>query len=335
MSILNHCPYCADQVEGPRESGDHLFPRFLGGKQTINACRTCNSRFGHTFEAGSAKFLKAFHVFIGTCGVRMKSASQVWRSSFEYDGKLFDLKATEEGTKTRLSRPKIKRDEKGKVVLAEFPEDDTKSGEHFVKSLAERGITSKPTQVVRSKVNFKGVSLKVNIGSNEKCLALKMCMALSTMLPGFITEEVSQARSLLFSDPTFDVREAYITYQPINSRRPGLSHTIYVERNSFCVYGVVQFFGAIQLYCPLGVPQNKAPAAGLLASLDPVTGDENINQVPPQYLPAPPTLLQTDQLPTLIRIWLEKLEREAVERGGKNPGLILSNVTPRVDQSSI
>ena|SRR2546423_571385 len=326
-----YCPYCLTLIS--ESSLDHLFPQFLGGQRTIICCKKCNSTFGHTFEGEAAKILQALHVFISSWRLPLKSASATWRRAYTYDDKEFDLSVDDRGAKPDLSRPYIKYDEGGKIIRGEFPLRDKKAGDHFAQRLVEKGLAKGvSTQRVEREIPIKGTHLTINTGPDMRRTALKMCIALSTLLRDFDPEEVTEARRMLIDDPSsipiVEAHEAYISYYPIDSRRAGLSHVVYVERNRFRVYGVVQFFGAIQLYCPLGAPKIDGAHIALLASLDPVTGNEHFSEIPPQYLPEPPLLMAIDELPRLIQFWIDKLQREAIERGAGDPGLLLSNVTP-------
>lgn len=66
------CPYCGSDFA---DSDDHIFPAFLGGKRTMPACRACNSRFGHTFEAQVAGTLEPIYVQLAKWGVPLPKAS--------------------------------------------------------------------------------------------------------------------------------------------------------------------------------------------------------------------------------------------------------------------
>lgn len=85
------------------------------------------------------------------------------------------------------------------------------------------------------------------------------------------------------------------------------------------MYGVVQFFGVIQLFCRLGILGSRAPGAALMASLDPVTGDERFSDVPPLDLPYPPYFIPLEEYPRLMEGWMKKCRDEAIKRGATNP----------------
>jgi hypothetical protein len=151
--------------------------------------------------------------------------------------------------------------------------------------------------------------------------ALKMCYALSTSLPGFTLAEVAHARAILKDDPgrpPIDVVPSFDIYESLNSLREPLSHVIYVERGETIIYGVVQFFGELQLYCALGRPDGSAPRAARVGILDPLTGAERFSDVNPLSLPLP-TELGDEELSQAADAWLKRFQEAAVARGATKP----------------
>ncbi len=82
------CPYCGG---GLADSADHIFPEFLDGSRTIAACRSCNSKFGHTFEARVARALDPIYVQLAVWGVPLPERDRWWRAAYEVDGAHLDL----------------------------------------------------------------------------------------------------------------------------------------------------------------------------------------------------------------------------------------------------
>src|SRR5258708_15063525 len=74
------CLYCSER---PADSDDHVFPRFLGGKRTVAACRVCNSKFGYIFEGPAARELEPIYVLLAKWGVPLSPREQLWRNAFE------------------------------------------------------------------------------------------------------------------------------------------------------------------------------------------------------------------------------------------------------------
>lgn len=162
------------------------------------------------------------------------------------------------------------------------------------------------------------------IGSALRRLALKMCVAAYMLLPEEpIYEEVSEARIYLTGSHKAEtqvnsVYTAISDYVTLDALRRGLSHVIYVERSAGRVYGVVQFFGFLQLYCRLGTARATKPAA-VLCTLDPVLGEEVMRRADPLGLDEPPYSIPREEYTAAMMRWQEKQRREIIARGGKAP----------------
>ena len=274
----------------------------------------------------------------------LRSADPIWRSAFVHDDKTYDVSVGEAGAESELSKPAFEKDERNRIRVAEFRLSDRKQAERFAKTMAEKeNVERVEIEVVYPEIPLK-MAPTFEIGSAIKRMALKMCIALSSMLPEFELEDVNEARKELFAEPSLipiNAREAYFTYEPIDTRRPALSHLIYIERSQARVYGLVQFFGAVQLFCRLGIPKGAVPDSGavylgggfhtratsvpvsvgdstaLIALLDPVTGDEEIHASSPLNLIEPPICLDSQGWEG----WKSKLRGEALKRGANPPGL--------------
>ncbi len=315
------CPYCLAPIR--IQSRDHIFPQFLGGKRKVDCCKNCDSVFGHTFEAEAAKILQAEHVFISSWGIPLRSADPTWKTAHVQDGKSYNLSVGQTGVKPELAKPVIKLDDEGRVEFGEFV--DKKQADKFARSLIEKGKAKevKLEVVPPPKIDLTGLSHTLVLGPDIRRAALKMCLALSTLLPDFKMEEIAEARLFLRGDrrlvPVNNTLAAYNIYEAIDSRRKALSHVIYVERSQSRVYGLVQFFGVTQLFCRLGMPKNGSGSAAIFASLDPVTGREEFSDISPLDLTEPPYLLSREEHPRLMEGWLKKYRDEAIKRGATHP----------------
>jgi hypothetical protein len=171
--------------------------------------------------------------------------------------------------------------------------------------------------------DFPGLEHVLVLGPDLKRTALKMCMALSTMLPGFEINGISDARFYLRSDDSQvsldNILPAYGIYNQIDSRRPALSHVIYVERGTDYLSGVVQFFGVIQMYCHLGSSNESLEKSALLAWLDPVTGEETFSGTDILNLEEPPLMIRKSEYPYLLKGWVDKFRSEAIKRNALTP----------------
>lgn len=323
------CPYCIATIEDP--SKDHIFPQFLGGKRKVICCKICNSVFGHTFEADAARVLQAVHVFISSWGVPLRSVTPIWKGAYTKEGETYDLLVGERGTVLESTKPVIELNEDGRLSSGKF--QTKKQAERVVRNLIEKGKASENIrieEILSTKVFMPDLGLGIYIGPEIRRLALKMCIGLSTLFPNFDLEEVAEARLYLKGDPRTvpvnNVVAAFASYDAIDSLRKALSHVIYVERTQTGVYGLVQFFGTIQLFCRVGIQPIKAQGAALLATLDPITGDETFTESSLLNLTPPPYFYSAEEAIKLADGWIMKLGDEARKRGSNPTDLRMSSV---------
>jgi hypothetical protein len=330
------CPYCAEPIR--KISRDHIFPQFLGGKREIRACANCNNSFGHTFEADAAKTLQPLYTALSGWGLPLKSTDAVWRKAVMHQGKPFDISVKQGKVTFRLSHRLPKRDAAGNIIAIECP-----SLEDARKAIKERerkqSLSTSDVPINRTLIRgaeIKGTTLSLEIGYSLQKLTLKMCIGLCSLFPEFNSQDFSEARARLKPEAINpgNVTQAYCTYESLDLLRPPLSHLIYIERNQFCVFGIVQFFGCIQFYTRLliyppptrlldygggfrvAVPRtdsNLVRDGAILASLDPVTGKEQFEKVQPLKLSEPTGF---DHVQGSIG-WMKKLERQLKVRGAK------------------
>lgn len=91
-----------------------------------------------------------------------------------------------------------------------------------------------------------------------------------------------------------------------------------MERDETRFYGVVQFFGVLQLYCGLGQPNGSAPAVARAGVLDPITGAESFSD-PESLRLKLPSIIGEDDLPGAAGSWLKRFQDGAVGRGATEP----------------
>ena len=88
------------------DSDDHVFPKFVGGRTAVAVCTNCNSTFGHTFEAATAKakHLRNWMFLLWRCGMRPPTPI-VWKEIIKDEsGRLYDV---DQDFKASLSKPEI------------------------------------------------------------------------------------------------------------------------------------------------------------------------------------------------------------------------------------
>jgi hypothetical protein len=319
------CPYCQKTIL--QNSSDHIFSDFLGGRRMITACKPCNDRFGHSFEAAAAKILQAMHISISTWGLPLKETVQDWKSGHEYKGIKFDLSVDGSNIKLRLAKPVTERDERGTVTAVTFATE--KEAEKAAENARKKG-KSATVQKIGIELPFPGAAFNLAINRELNRTALKMCVALSTLLPNFSALDTEFARPVLADDaqsgPVPNVTPAFVLYDSLEALRQPLSHVIYVERNNHGVYGVVQFFGVIQLFCKLGKPNESSSNAAILGVLDPMTGGESFDETAPLLNLLAPNVCPIEELPKQIGKWLGKFEESAKARGATEPPNLSGNL---------
>ena len=320
------CPYCARSAGAL--SRDHIFPAFLGGRRKILCCGgedNCNSKFGHTFEAGAAKYLQTLHVFISSWGLPLRSVSPIWVAAHNHNGKHYDLEVGETGVRPVLSSssPHIQWGEKGEIVGREFR--TRREAERFAQHLLKKGKAKRIDIIVvpPPDIEIAGLGMELQLGPDIKRLALKISVAAATLLPHFKSESVSLARQYLTGTCCAGyidvVLPAYDTFTELDSIRKPLSHLVYVTRAQGDVWAVVQFFGVVQLYCRLGSYDVSIQEAAIIGTLDPVSGRENFSDAPIIKFPVPPFSIPAEIYPSKLNQWFAKFRAEALTRGATHP----------------
>jgi hypothetical protein len=315
------CPYCNNPIL--EFSDEHIFPEFIGGRKTIDSCAACDSNniFGHTFEGRVSPMLHALHISISTWGLALKRTVPAWRSGHEYEGLRFDL-SIEKTNKMqfRLSKPIVEKNDQGKTTSITHATE--KEARRAAESAIKKGKAQKVViERIAIELPFTGAAFNFEFSPDFLRLALKLCFTLSTLLPEILVEELAYSQAILRGDQGYlprNVIPAFDDYTALNSKREALCHVIYVERNKSRIYGVVQFYGVIQVYCDLGKPTFATGDAAMLAVLDPITGREEFTEVIPLNLPQPEQLPDTE-LPEAVGSWLTKFRQGAIDRGASNP----------------
>lgn len=311
------CPYCERPIED--YSRDHIFPDFLGGGRKMPACKQCNEIFGSTFEGRAALMLYGMQVSMSTWGLSFNQTAPAWRRAFEHMGLEFDVSVEGAEPRFRLSRPIKEVGKDGKLAAISF--GNKKEAERAVKRARKKGHDKAVAQKIYVEMPAPQIPFVFELNPGVLRTALKMCYALSTSLPGFTLNEVAHARAILKGDPgrlPVNVIPSFEIHESLDAMREPLSHIIYVERDETRVYGVVQFFGVLQLYCGLGRPNGSAPCAARVGILDPLTGVEKFSGVEPLRLPMP-TVIGDVELSQAADAWLKRFQEGAVSRGATKP----------------
>jgi hypothetical protein len=313
------CPYCGI---AQANSDDHIIPQFLGGDTTIRVCKTCNDRFGHDFEAAVSDKLARITVVLAICGLK-PTKRIVWKKAYTDPdtGWEYDLNPNGE---LSLSRPYLERDAEGRISLLHIPNDEHLA-QKYVASLKKKGLAEEVEQrIVRE--NIKSLHLHFPIGEELRRLAVKMCVGTShlTLADGKHDVLASTTRAYLMNGESvllrnIPVKTAFWTYGALDKLRPPLSHVVYVEGDSVVqrCYGVVQFYGAIQLYVILDAHYSGKDFARI-GFVNPCLGTECFDVTKPLNLSEAPDILPRKVEEDGKLGWLRKLDDEVRALFGKN-----------------
>lgn len=263
------CPFCQDR---PANSDDHVFPQFLGGHSiTVDACRQCNSMFGHCFEGPASRAMAPLFVGLTWCGIE-QVGEPVWRKALVHDGLDYDLNANLKGT---LSRPQIKRDDKGKFIGGRFP-IWTKREKFGPKAKVK--IEREQTEIKLDQSEFP---MELNVGLRQ--LATKMAVGFC-LHRGLERKHIAQSTFDFLRTPQPTISNVSLdlrVHQALDALVPHLSHVIHVcgAPEQQRLYGVVQFFSAFQFYVPLHTAYD-GPVVSWLGTLNVKTKEEAFSEVP-------------------------------------------------------
>jgi hypothetical protein len=82
------CPYCA--TDGKSMSADHIFPKSMGGVQTIPACDSCNHGLGATFDTLLCKHPKTRFASLLLTGAQIGRTDRIHGSATLVDGRVLE-----------------------------------------------------------------------------------------------------------------------------------------------------------------------------------------------------------------------------------------------------
>ena len=307
------CPYC--NTPNPELTDDHIFPQFLGGRRIVKICRECNSRFGQTFEASTSRQLKCLQVFISHFGLDMTRNSATWPSALVIDNITYDLTSGPDGAQYVLSKPVVNRDSMGKITGGKAR--SISEAQTIAKGLIKSGHAKEVEITQDAGAPFQDMILTASFSFNPNLyrFATKLVAAVLIRFGKARLVSNSQIPAYLHGKDVHLATLAYCDIGPIIKLRPPLAHTIYVELGDVS-YGVVLLFGFQKLFVPLPfAPKNEA----FLATLDPMTGDENFQNVEPIGPRTVPSYIREPDVRRHIHEMNTILTQDAILRGAKHP----------------
>lgn len=306
------CPYS----DPPYEvfTNDHIFPEFLGGHQSIRICRDCNSRFGHSFEAGAARQLKRMQVFVSHFGLDLTHAAAIWPSALNIDGVTYNLQSGPDGIQYELARPIILRNEAGDIIGGRAR--SRAEAEQASSSLIKKGKAKEIKIEEAPGENLDDIKLCVDLSYNEDLY--KFCAKITSNLTIFTGREAFIKQSgigrYLHGSVGWGARVAYCDTSAIRNLRPPLSHSVYIEFG-FQSQAIVILFGGMQVYVPLPAAKRGA----FLGFLDPITGEESFSEVKVLNIPPAPSFWSDAEARVHFAYITRMLSEEANARGAKHP----------------
>jgi hypothetical protein len=320
---MSECPYCRKRE---RNSDDHIFPDFLGGKRTIRTCKECNDTFGHSVEGLASADLVPLVIVLRSAGLAAPR-TVVWRQAFRDadTGVQYDIDSNLEA---RASRPIVEKDESGNIKAAYYHDD--RMTRQFVAKFERRGRRVVVTDRPERKVPFPLLNFRVTMGTELRRLAVKMAVATADY---FGNTEILDAQGRTFLsgegvEAPCTIRDVSV-HPELEEFRSPLCHLVYVEgnaQNRSC-YAVVQFYGLLQLYLLLNAATYTQRDFAAIATLSPTGGyEERFEAVPPRRLSRPP---QYNVFEPGVKIWEERFNNEArTAFGDKAFTMIMQDVRP-------
>jgi hypothetical protein len=312
LAHLEECPY-SDPPFGEL-TDDHIFPQFMGGRAKIRVCRECNSRFGHSFEAESARQIKRLQVFISHFGLDLTLNAASWPSALVVGDKTYDLRAGPNGVQYELARPVIRRDDSGMIVS--YQSRSRAEGQQIAQNLVRKGKAKRVEIEEAPGENLNDIKLGIGLSFNPGLykFATKLVANAAVFMGRGSLVRNSGIAKYLHGTGEWPAAVAYCDTAGIRKLRPALSHTIYIEFGALS-HAIVLLFGEMQIYVPLPV----ASPGAILGFLDPITGEESFEDVTPIGLIPPPRFVSAEKAETHLEEMLKCLEEESKARGATHP----------------
>jgi hypothetical protein len=304
------CPYCCISTE---ITDDHIFPQFLGGRRTIRVCRKCNNTFGHTFEGNASEQLARLQVFISHFGLNLSRNNAVWPSALTVNGEELSLTSGSAGAQYHLSKPVLRKDEEGRITSgrARSLSEANKTARGLIRSGKAKKIDITPAE----NPTLEDIRLDLAYNFNEDLFRLATKMVASLAVASGFDKLISESRipDYLHGRAAWGTSVAYCDVSPLNQLRSPLAHTIYLEVGQPS-YGIVLMFGHQKIFVPL---PNSTERKAVLASLDPISGEESVGKVGPMGPRAVPAVIERGQALEHLQGMLDTLADDAVARGAK------------------
>jgi hypothetical protein len=324
------CPYCGRRPTGIAQdvyTDDHVFAESIGGRKTIRACKSCNDTFGHSFEAKNLHdTIIPLSMMLGRVGVPIALQDMKWKKELRTaDGQVYDLSITPDGLQPQSAKPLVKRDPDDPKILQVTVNNDPESRKHL-KQFSNPNKFRLESQTPGRPVRTEESTFTLNLNKATELTALKMAFASATLtLPDELAGFKAAALDLEEAESDSRVRAATIdhrTHESLDASRAALCHTIYVEEYEGIIHGIVQFFGSFQCWVKLSDSATRSYNNAILATLDPITGEETFRDIPSLGIRKWTGDEVEDQLSPI-----RKFNKYALERGATSDALKVTSVT--------
>lgn len=315
------CPYCEPPFT--EFTDDHIFPQFLGGRKTIRVCKKCNNSFGHSFEGRASQQLKRLQVFISNFGLDLTRNPAVWPAALVIDDVTYDLMPGPAGTQYRLSKPIVRRDGEGRVVGGKAR--SRSEANKLAKGLIESGRAKRIEIVPEDSSSLEDVKLNIASSFDDNIFRLATKLAAAVAVASGYQQVISRSEipQYLHGTGKWPTCVAYCDVEPLRKLKPPLAHTVYLEMGE-ASYSLVLIFGYMKIFVPL--PASSVPR-GILASLDPLTGEESIGDVDPIGPRTVATFIREESIRAHLKGMLAVLTEDAVTRGAmRKPDLTIGDL---------
>lgn len=305
------CPYCAACSKPTGDaivhvfSDDHIFPEFFGGKTTIRACKSCNDRFGHTFEGRLCNDIAPFFTMLRLCGIR-STRPFIWKRALKHEGIEYDI---DQDLLATPSRPVFQRDDSGEIESVIPPHG--KISEQLARRRSTRGRGQVKISKYQCSLSDTRWSWNWEIGQDVRKLALKMCAALSEYVRPR-SKPLSRSALACLDDDCTQMPVRLVLQQQHNKleriRSSGIAHSIFVEADGTTgrAYGVIRFFGMLEFYALLN-HEFSGDSFAAYASLDLLTRAETFCPAELLALPEPPAVISRYEYDQGMRTRVQRL----------------------------
>lgn len=212
-----------------------------------------------------------------------------WKRAFVGDdGMVYNAISDKDGVKFESTNVVVRKDKDNPKAIQPIVGDDRVGRKHLKQFLNPSRF--RLLSLEKKPVNFPR-ELKYDWGFNPdiKLTSLKMAFAVGTIaFPNEAANFVEPRKELVRADlntmPASVVAD-FRDHARLDALRDALCHVIYVEQRDDHIHGFVQLFGAVQFWIQLATQVSSHHPDAFIAKLDPVTGTESFDNVPPLNLP--------------------------------------------------